>query len=439
VLRVNPGIAPRFDCCPQQKGDHMLKLNCAAAILVALSTNSYAADFLSAVAADGEVFVVGMAASMAAVDDGQVLQFRAARGTSSYVGVDAREGAERLNPPLIFRASGLQFSGAYVTQGADLASFGLNAKLGSLTLAKVSYDFANGKGVSYAFGTDGSNSSFFGLAASGATPLSFGDESSRFNAPYFGLLSNAAHVGYSATLPSGVVLRFGAVRQISTKVGSQGASDELESTNADAAGKLLAIAEVQKSFGAITGVLTLGHLTETNSVMGMTGSGALSLKASPQTSFVTFAASNAIAEKTSLSVMASLGRTASYQNQAASVIDGASSSRTAAWSLGLARKDVFRSGDVLGLTASMPLKTMSGQMRVTTAVGQNPDDGALKFATQHLALRPTGTQKDLELSYARRVSFGGVLSAIALTKLQPGHDAQATSQFGVGVKYQRAF
>ncbi|MBC7703770.1 MAG: hypothetical protein H7274_07520 [Rhodoferax sp.] len=183
----------------------------------------------------------------------------------------------------------------------------------------------------------------------------------------------------------------------------------------------------------------MGHLTETNSVMGMTGSGALALKATPQTSFVTFAASSAISDNTTFSVMASMGRTASYQNQAASVIDGASSSRTAAWSLGLAKRDIFRSGDVLGLTASMPLKTMSGQMRVTTAVGQNPDDGALKFATQHLALRPTGTQKDLELSYARPVSFGGVLSAIALTKFQPGHDAQASMQFAVGVKYQRAF
>lgn len=417
----------------------MLTLNCAAAILVALGTNAFAADFSSAAASGGESFIVGMAAPVATLKDGQVPQFWGARVTTSYVGADASGGAERLAPPLTFRAPGLQFSGAYVVQGADLASFGLNAKLGSLTLAKVSYDLANGKGVSYAFGTDGSHSSFFGLAASGATPLRFSDEISRFNAPYFGLLSNAAHVGYSATLPSGLVLRLGAVRQVSTKVGSLGAPDEVESTHADAAGKRLAIAEVQKSFGAITGVLTLGHLTETNSVMGMTGSGALSLQASPQTSFVTFAASNALSATTTLSVMASLGRTASYQNQAASVIDGASSSRTAAWSLGLARKDIFRSGDVLGLTASMPLKTMSGQMRVTTAVGQNPDDGALKFATQQLALRPTGTQKDLELSYARPVSFGGVLSAIALTKFQPGHDAQASTQFGVGVKYSRAF
>lgn len=379
----------------------MFKLNCAAAILVALNTNAFASDVLSGTASNGADSAVGRVASVA--------------------------------------APGLQFSGAYVAQGADLASFGLNAKPGALTLAKLSYDFADGKGVSYAFGTGGSNSSFFGLAASGATPLSFSDENNRLNAPYFGLLSNAAHVGYSATLPSGVVLRFGAARQVSANVGSLGASDRVESAPADAGGKILAVAEVQRSFGAITGVLTLGHLTETNSVMGMTGSGALALKATPQTSFVTFAASNAISEKTTFSMMASLGRTASYQNQAASVIDGASSSRTAAWSLGLARKDIFRSGDVLGLTASMPLKTMSGQMRVTTAVGQNPDDGALKFVSQQLALRPTGTQKDLELSYARPVAFGGVLSAIALAKFQPGHDALAPTQFGVGVKYHRAF
>ena len=379
----------------------MFKLNCAAAVLVALSTNSFASDVSSAPASNAEDSTAGRVVSVA--------------------------------------APGLHFSGAYVAQGADLPTFGLNAKPGALTLAKLNYDFADGKGVSYAFGTGGSNSRFFGLAASGATPLSFSDENNRFNTPYFGLVINAAHAGYGVTLPSGVVLRFGVARQVSANVGSLNASDRGDSTNTDAAGKTLAIAEVQRSFGAITGVLTLGHLTETNSVMGMTGSGALALKATPQTSFVTFAASNALSEKTTFSVMASLGRTASYQNQAASVIDGASSSRTAAWSLGLATKDIFRSGDVLGITASMPLKTMSGQMRVTTAVGQNPDDGTLKFATQHLALRPTGTQKDLELSYARPVSFGGVLSAIVVGKFQPGHDSQASTQVAVGVRYNRAF
>ena len=417
----------------------MFKLNCAAAILVALNANSFAADILSAAAFGAESAMAGKVASAGAPIDVSAPQILGARVIGSYVGADAGGGIERLSPPFALRARGLQLSGAYVAQGAELAAFGLDAKSGSLTVAKVHSDFASGKGVSYAFGTGSTNDSFFGLAASGATPLSFSNENNRFNAPYLGLLSNAAHAGYSTTLPSGVVLRFGALRQMPANVGSQGASDASEIANADAAGKNLAIAEIQKSFGAITGVLTLGHLTETNSMMGMTGSGALALKATPQTSFITFAASNAVSEKTTFSVMASLGHTASYHNQAASVIDGASSSRTAAWSLGLARKDVFRSGDLLGMTASMPLRSMSGQMRVTTAVGQNPDDGALKFATQHLALRPTGTQKDLEFAYARPISFGGVLSAIIVTKFQPGHDAHAASQFAAGVKYQRAF
>lgn len=417
----------------------MFKLNCAAAILVALNANSFASDISSVAAFGAESAIAGRVATTGAPMDGMAPLILGARIISSPSVVDASGGIERLSSPFALKALGLQLSGVYVTQGAEFASFGLDAKSGSLTVAKVHSDFANGKGVSYAFGTGGTNSSFFGLAASGTTPLSFSDENNRFNAPYFGLLTNAAHAGYSATLPSGVVLRFGAVRQMPANVGSQGAPDRAESASADTAGKNLAIAEVQKSFGAITGVLTLGHLTEINSVMGMTGSGALALTATPQTSFVTFAASNAVSEKTTFSVMASLGHTASYHNEAASVIDGASSSRTAAWSLGLARKDVFRSGDLLGVSASMPLRSMSGQMRVTTAVGQNPDDGALKFASQHLSLRPTGTQKDLEFAYARPISFGGVLSAIFLTKFQPGHDAHAASQFAAGVKYQRAF
>ena len=48
-------------------------------------------------------------------------------------------------------------------------------------------------------------------------------------------------------------------------------------------------------------------------------------------------------------------------------------------------------------------------------------------------------EKDLELAYATPMRFGGKLTALAQVKLQPGHDADAPTQFGLGVRYVRLF
>jgi hypothetical protein len=197
--------------------------------------------------------------------------------------------------------------------------------------------------------------------------------------------------------------------------------------------------ELQKQMGDVTGVLTLGHLQETNSVLGLSGAGALALDAKGQTSFMTLAGSFQLASKTTLSAMASLGMTSAYDNGAASLIEGASGSQTAAWSLGLARKDVWRQGDALGVTLAMPLKTLSGNLQVYSAVSQNQVDGSLQYASQSVSLAPTGTERDLELAYATPLRIGGKLSMLAQLRLQPGHDADAPNQVGVGFRYVREF
>jgi len=107
--------------------------------------------------------------------------------------------------------------------------------------------------------------------------------------------------------------------------------------------------------------------------------------------------------------------------------------------MGLARKDLFKNGDRLGFSVAMPLRTMSGNMHITTATAQSQEDGSLSYATQALSLSPTGMEKDIELAYARPMPFGGTLSTMAQMKLEPDHDAQAATQYGIGFKYQRSF
>ena len=330
-------------------------------------------------------------------------------------------------------AGRVKLSAEYAPLNTLQGGQGLSDASSAVTLAKMSFSIANERGTSYGFGTGGSAATFFGLQSTGLAPLSLSGEGSRFNAPYFDLADSASHVGYGTTFKNGTVVRLGMLSQAAS------VSSTLYELTAPVAARSLATVELHKAFNGITGVVTVGQLQETNSVLGMTGSGALALGASPGTRFVTLAGSMPLWQKTTFSAMTTLGNTAAYENTGASLIDSASASSTAAWSLGLAQKDVLRSGDALGLTMAMPLKTISGSMQISTAVAQSQVDGSLEYATQSVSLQPTGTEKDLELAYATPMSFGGKLTAMAQVKLQPGHDAQAPTQFGLGVRYLRTF
>ena len=330
-------------------------------------------------------------------------------------------------------ANGVKFSAEYAESTLVQNLWSSTEATSSNKLGKMSYSFSNDRGTSYGFGTGGTAASFFGLQSTGFAPLSLNGEGSRFSAPYFELAESATHFGYGSTLKNGTIVRFGMVSQNSANASS------LLNLSAPVIARSLATMELQKNFGDVTGIMTIGRLQEDNSVLGMTGSGALGLGARASTSFVTLAGSVPIAPKSHFSAMATLGRTAAYENASSSLIDGASASSSMAWSLGLARQDILRDGDQLGFTLSMPLKTTSGSMQVTTAVAQSQEDGSLQYATQSLNLRPTGTQRDLELAYSTPMRLGGRLTALAQVKLQPGHDASAPTQFGLGVRYVHGF
>jgi hypothetical protein len=301
-----------------------------------------------------------------------------------------------------------------------------------LTLGKVSLSFDGANGRTYGMGTGASHADFFGLQSTGTAPLNLSGETSRFNAPYFALASNASHMGYAMALPSGAVLRMGSLVQ------STGLDTAMLGTSTTQGSASVTTMELQKTYGAITTVTTVGLLQETDAVLGMQGSGALGIAGNTRTSFLTLAGSRAMGASTTLSAMLSVGTTGSYQNTAASLIDGATASQSMAWSLGVARANVLQHGDSLGLSLSMPLRTQSGSMQVTTATGQSQEDGALSYTTQTLALSPSGMERNLELAYARALS-SGTLSAMAQLKFQPGHDAQAATQLGIGLRYQMRF
>jgi hypothetical protein len=337
-------------------------------------------------------------------------------------------GAVKFSAEYSKAASTQSANGLYTQNGLG---FGEDAT--ATTLGKTSISFTNTSGNVYALGTGGTTEQFFGLQSTGMAPKSLTGQGGKFNAPYFALGENASHTGYATTFANGDVLRFGSIVQTAQmETALFGASNTPSAMS-------IATVELQKKFGDITTVATAGHLQETDAVLGMRGTGALGINTQANTTFMSLAASKPVAVNTYFSAMVSVGDTAAYNNAAASLIDGASASQSAAWSMGLARTDLYKTGDSLGFTLSMPLRTMSGSMNMTTATAQSQEDGSLSYATQALSLSPTGMEKDVELAYARPMSFGGKISAMAQVKFEPGHDAQAPTQYGIGFKYQRSF
>lgn len=338
-------------------------------------------------------------------------------------------------PATVVSAKGVKFTVEASAAVSNNPVFGLSDSQGALTVVKTSLSSSDDKGISYGFGTGGTSGTFFGLDATSKSPLSLSGEIGRFTTPYFGLSDNASHVGYGFTFGDGVIFRAGAVTHASP--GAHAAP--LIGGNVTSARNSVATLELQKSFGESVGIVTVGQLRESGSLLGLTGSGVFALGGSANTRFVTLSGNRPIYGNTSVSAMASFGRTAAYSNTSASLIEGTTGSSSAAWSLGLAQKDFFRDGDSLGLTVAMPLRAKSGSMQVTTAVAQSQEDGSLTYATQSISLKPSGRQRDLELAYATPVSFGGNVTAIAQAKFQPGHDAAAPVQFGIGFRYSRTF
>lgn len=331
-------------------------------------------------------------------------------------------------------ASGAKLTAEYSNVISEQTMLGLAAAETPLTLARMSFSSSSAAGFAWGVGTGSSTDEFFGLQATGSAPLSLADESSRFNAPYFSLADNATHAGTAWTLSSGSVVRVGSIVQGNALNQSPWESAALSGTQ-----RTVAVVEYQSRWGNATTVVSAGQLAENNSLLGASGTEALALEGKATTHFLTLAASKPLAAQVSASAMLTLGQSDAFSNSGPSLIDSTSAVRQMAWSFGVARDGVWRTGDKLGFSVSMPLRTMSGEMQATTAVEQSQEDGSLRYEQQMLNLAPTGMQKDFAVSYQSPKVWGGTVAVQAVLKLEPGHDASAAPQLGVGARYQHKF
>ncbi|MQA20181.1 hypothetical protein GEV01_11740 [Rugamonas sp. FT103W] len=205
--------------------------------------------------------------------------------------------------------------------------------------------------------------------------------------------------------------------------------------------RFLTSADFEKKMGRAVGILTIGVLRETGSALGSQQSPALAMNTRPTTTFTSLSLGYALSSRSALMLMASYGRTEGIGNPD-SLIAQVSSVRTVAYSVGLSTRQVFNSHDRLAITLSVPARVRTGTLQYSGASPQNGDPGAPAFGAPTLNLRPTATERDLEIGYT--TMFGrdgrmGKLTGAVMWRVNPGHDANARPDWLTGIRYSYGF
>ena len=120
-------------------------------------------------------------------------------------------------------------------------------------------------------------------------------------------------------------------------------------------------------------------------------------------------------------------------------IDGTADLRTRAWSLDVARADLWQAGDAMALRFAAPLRVAKGSLRYRlpgywdygTAAVSSWSEGALNLA-------PTGSALDAEWSYALPVGRADA-SAHVFYRRDPGNVAALPDDVGAAARLSFGF
>lgn len=340
-----------------------------------------------------------------------------------------------LSPPPLWGMSAQWFA-TMDRQAAMLERQGNGLSLSYLgdgsTLAAARRD---ARGTVVGVGAGGMSDRFFGLEASGLTPLEIA-AIDRFNAPYYGMVRDASHAGVSIVAGDGGRLRFGALSGQGTVL-----ADPFGQAINDRSKRFLSSAEFEQKMGRAVGIVSVGVLRENGSMLGSQLVQALAFSTNPTTTFTSLSVGYALSPSSSLVAMASSGRTAGL-GATDSLLAQVSEVRTVAYSFGYSAKQLWRTDDRFGLTFSMPAKVRSGALALGGPALQSPLTGALGDVTQPLNLHPTATERDLEMTYSTGVgpdARQGRVTGAMMWRVNPGHDATAKPDWMLGVRYVRGF
>ena len=253
--------------------------------------------------------------------------------------------------------------------------------------------------------------------------------SDAYKNPYLNLAGEATSstIGYSSR---GVAVNFASYTgkvgddysyRFGTKKNVSGVYEEMAFASDDKKGKL---------------AISSGVMNEQNSLLGSEASGAFGIDKS-STYHAGIAGSYEIADGVSLIGNYNLGLTR-VSASGDSIFTNFGNITTNSMAAGVEFADVRVGCDMLGFTASQPLRVTSGRANLTLPVDVAADGSAI-YQKQNLNLSPTARELDLESYYNYKFGQNSALSLNAIYRMNPNNDNSLPNEAALLGKYRLEF
>lgn len=184
--------------------------------------------------------------------------------------------------------------------------------------------------------------------------------------------------------------------------------------------------------------LSFSFTGEGSGFLGSEIGGAFADQAETNSQFLTLSGSTPLTASIDLLGSASMGRS-DLSGVNGGIVDNIDNVMTSAFMVGVAKNGLFDDKDKLGLMVSQPLRVESGgkaSFDVPTSVNA---DGSIETTRTEASLAPSGREMNLQLAYSRKLSDSMDVTTYTLMRDEPGHNAKADRDYGVGMRFKVSF
>ncbi len=244
--------------------------------------------------------------------------------------------------------------------------------------------------------------------------------------PQHGFLGKGSGVSVTHQLSGSTALSVGMM-----SAEGQGESDKGEgfTTQADLRHQFANEIEVGVSFSFIG---------EGAGFLGSEVGGAFADQAETNSQFLTLSGGMPVTESIDLLGSVTMGRS-DLSGVNGGIVDDVDNVTTSAFAMGLTKDGIFDDKDRFGLIFSQPLRVESGGKATFLVPTSVNADGSIETTRERAGLTPSGRELNLQFAYSRKLSDTMGLTTYALMRDEPGHNASAETDYGVGMRFKMNF
>jgi hypothetical protein len=280
----------------------------------------------------------------------------------------------------------------------------------------------------------------FGLSGMGANAFGLAGELTRggdtppvqLAHPYFSLAERHMHAGIGLPLGDGLRIKLGVLAsdpRIMTSEGVPLVNDRRRS---------MTLGEVSGTYRSTIWTVGLGHLQESDSVLGTVQTGALGYSGNTGTTIANLGVAWSPGARVKIGAQYTTGFTSGMANRSDTLVTGYTSSRSDAYAVFASLTDAFANGDRLSFTVSQPMRSASGAMQLVVPVGAD-EQGAPVMQNRSIALRPDGREIRTDVLYLTPINRHASTFVGVAFRNQPDHDRTAPRQVTVGAGMKAVF